>query len=291
MTLLFDRKLEIHLFVGMEKHIKKDLDMSFEIIATSDSKPNFAKFNIMGLNYDSRNLFSEELEAVEIYAGYKNDLGLLFRGAWDYKTSLVKHSQPEADWITTFECGDGESNFNNTFFEKTYASGASILTIIEDMARGFGLPFEIDYDNGDKINSSVTFSGKTKDVLDDFTAEYRLVWAIQHGVVEVTSEFAPPQNDSSAVVLTPTTGLVGFPVLTESGVELKTMMLPLIQPKRLIKIDPASLETNLGKTENKIKGKNPPKPNANGIYIVDQIRSVGDNMGGEFNRYVTAKLT
>ena len=92
------------------------------------------------------------------------------------------------------------------------------------------------------------------------------------------------------LVLTPDTGLVGFPKLTEKGVELKTLMLARIKPGRLVKVDPASVQTELGKTEEKTKKKAPPKPNANGIYIVDQIRYVGDNMSGEFNCYITTEI-
>ena len=59
MTLLFNRKVELHVYLDTEKYVIRDLHMIFDILATRDSKPNTAKISVMNLSESTRNLFSD----------------------------------------------------------------------------------------------------------------------------------------------------------------------------------------------------------------------------------------
>lgn len=288
MTLLFDRKAELHIFLEGEKHILKDYDMSFDILATRDSKPNTAKINVFNQSETIRNLFSESTKGVEFWAGYGTDIGMIFRGSWDKDSSVIKHVHNGSSWDTAIETGDGLKEFQNTFFSRSYLSGTTIKSILKNVSGAMGLPITLDYDFGTQLNSSAVYHGKAKDVLDDLALEHTLQWSIQHGVIEILDTFEPPRREATAVLLSTDTGLVGSPILTDKGVEANTLMLSTIKPTRLIKIDPASLESQLGKTEKKKKGKI--KTNASGVYIVDRIRYFGDTMGGKFNCKINSDL-
>jgi len=288
MTLLFDRKVELHVFVGGQKHIIRDLHMTFDVLATRDSKPNTAKIVVFNLSETSRNLFSESTKGIEFWAGYGEDLGMIFRGSWDPDTSVINHAQRGTTWETHIETGDGLKEFHNTFFDKSYTAGTDVKTILTDVAKSMGLPVLLDYDGNDTITSGIALSGKAGHVLDGLCLEYHLRWSIQHGTVEIVEPDGTPRSEATAVLLTPDTGLVGRPTITKNGLECESLLLYTIKPTRLIKLDPASIDTNLGNKQDAIKSGI--KPTAYGVYIVDQIQYTGDNMGGKFNCKITSEL-
>jgi len=284
MGVLFDRRCELHVFTTGQKTIIKDLDMEFDILATSDSKPNTATITVFNLNETNRSLFSEDTLGVEYYAGYGDDIGIIFQGSWDPENSVVHHVKEGVDWVTTFQTGDGFKEFMNSFFDKTYSAGTPVKTILSDVAAVLGLPVFLDFDDGIQMIHGGWYSGKAKDVLDDVVADYGLSWSIQWGTVEVVAKGSPPSNDSQAILLTPSTGLVGRPTITEKGVECQTLMIYTIRPTRLIKIEGVIPDTPVGDLL-KLKKEKPqgdPAQDPTGVYIVDRVRYGGDNMGGGF---------
>ena len=288
MSLLFNRKTELHVFTTGEKTIIKGLDMSFNIVATRDSKPNTAKITVFNLAETSRNLFSTSMLGIEFWAGYGENIGMIFRGSWDDETSKIRHKKNGTTWVTTIETGDGLKEFQNTFFDKSYSKGIDVKTILTDVANSMGLPVVLDYDGNDILNSGASYSGKANSVLDDLAIEYNLGWSIQHGAVEIVDPDDPPKNDATAVLLTPDTGLVGRPTITDKGMECGALMMATIKPTRLVKLDPATIDTDLGSKQDAIKSGI--KPTASGVYIVDRVQYTGDNMGGPFNTKITSEL-
>jgi len=288
MTLLFDRKVELHVFLQSEKYIIKDLHMSFDILATRDSKPNTAKINVYNLSESTRNLFSSETTGIEFWAGYGDDLGMIFRGSWYEDTSIFRHRKEGTNWATEIETGDGLKEFQNTYFDKSYTSGTVIIDIINDVANAMGLPVSNDLALSQTLNSCAVYSGKAKDMLDDLSNEWGFDWSIQHGVVEIVDKDSFLSSDSTAVLLSSDTGIVGRPTINKDGLEVTTLMLASIKPTRIIQIDSAQVTTNLGSKQEKIKSKI--KPNVTGNYIVDRIRYYGDNFGGAFNCVIQSNL-
>lgn len=288
MSLLFDRKVELHVFLASEKYIIKNLHMSFDILATRDSKPNTAQITVFNLSETTRSLFSKETTGIEFWAGYGDDIGMIFRGSWDKDVSIFRHRKEGTDWLTEIETGDGLKEFQNTYFDKSYSAGTPATTIVKDITKAMGLPVIFDWTNTKTLVSGAMFSGKAKDVLDDLATEYGFEWSSQHGSINVVDEGATMKSDPTAVVLSPDTGLVGRPVITKSGLEVTSLMLATIKPMRLIKLDPATVVTNLGGKQEEIKSGI--KPSASGVYRVDRIRYHGNNFGGEFNCVIQSDL-
>ena len=288
MTLLFDRKVELHVFLETEKYVIRDLHMSFDILATRDSKPNTAKIMVYNLSEATRNLFSRDTQGIEFWAGYGDELGMIFRGSWDEDTSIFKHYKDGPSWVTELETGDGLKEFQQTYFDKSYSQGAQISTILKDVANAMGLPVALDFITPATLNAGAVYSGKAKDVLDDLSNEYGFDWSIQHGSVEVVELGGTVFAETTAVLLSPDTGIVGRPVVDKDGLKVKTLMFANIKPTRLIQVNPATVATNLGNKEDAIKSGI--KPNVNGLYRVDRIRYYGNNFGGDFNCDIESDL-
>lgn len=288
MTLLFDRKVELHVYLDVVKYVIKDLHMTFDILATRDSKPNTAQITVYNLSESTRNLFSENTTGIEFWAGYGDDLGMIFRGGWHKATSIFRHVQSGPDWVTEIETGDGLKEYQDTYFDKSYSKGTLITLVISDVAAAMGLPVSLDFAGFDVLNSGAVFSGKAHSVLDDLANEYKFAWSIQHGSVEIVEPGLPPLSDAVAVLLSPDTGLVGRPTITKDGLEVNTLMMATIKPTRLIMVNPATVLTQLGSKQDAIKSGI--KPSASGVYIVDRIRYHGDNFGGQFNCVINSDL-
>lgn len=299
MGLLFDRKCEAHIFVGPTggalKYKIKGLHMAFDILATSESKPNTAKVKIFNLSKSTRDLISTDMRGLEFWAGYGDEVGMVFRGSFDKETSTVHHVKNGTDWETEIEIGDGAKEFSSTYFDRSYSAGTPIRQIFTDITKSMGLPFLMEYTGTGSLLSSAVFSGRASKVLDGLCAEHSCRWSIQHGVVEVIPKAATPKKDSTAVVLSPSTGLVGTPTFTEDGLEVKTLLMCTIKPTRLIKVDPAAVETRMKALGDAVKEKGKktkpkPVPRSLGVYIVDRVQYIGDNMGGDFNCIINCDL-
>jgi len=288
MSVLFDRHCELHVFVNSKKYIIKNLDMDFDIIATDDSKPNIAKISVYNLSETTRNLFSESTRGMEFWAGYGDELGMIFRGSWDPDSSTVKHEQIGPTWATHLETGDGLKEFQEAIFEKTYPKGMSVKYVIHDIASSFALPVVLDYDENLKTTSARTFSCKAWMALNEITSHYMLKWSIQHGTVEILDFFSPPKNDSQATLLTPSTGIIGTPTITDKGINVKTLLLSNIQPSRLIQIGASPDGSKKGNIQKDIKGKISKK--SEGLFIVNKIKYFGNNYGGAFNCLISSRF-
>jgi hypothetical protein len=295
MGMLFDRKCELHIFVGAMMHKIKGLHMAFDITATSESKPNTAKIKVFNLSASTRSLISTDLKGLEFWAGYGEDVGMIFRGSYDPEVSTIRHVKSGADWETEIEIGDGSKEFSSTFFDRSYPAGTPVVQIFNDVTRSMGLPIVMEFTDAVVLSSSAVFTGRASKVLDGLCSEYACSWSIQHGVVEVVPFTGTPKADSAATLLSPSTGLVGTPTFTEDGLEVKTLLMFTLKPTRLIKIDPVGVETRMKKLTDAVKEKKkktapPILPRSSGVYRIDRIQYSGDNMGGDFNCVVNCDL-
>lgn len=327
MGLLFDRKTELRLYTtSQEIIIPSDYDMSFEVFTTSGSDNNTAKITIYGLSETQRSLFGSDLQYFELYAGYGDELGLIFRGSWDtrdYTTqikkvrrpdpkdknvtitseklvygaregSIVKHKKLGPVWETYIETGEGMKETQTAFFNRSYSAGVPLAKILMDIFVGFGLPVLMEFTraNTTTMLHASTFTGKAKQILNDLAWSHKFDWSIQNGSVLVTEKDEPSQNLGVAAVLSHSTGLVGDPIVTADGIECTTMMLPNIKPKGLIEIKDAAISGEIENLAARVTGKDAnnlrSQISQSGIYVVDEVVYYGDNRDGDFNCTVKA---
>jgi hypothetical protein len=273
---LYGPSVELSVFVGTTAYKYADLHIDFNVMAHRRSKPNTGQFTIYNLSESSRNLFNEEGRAIEFKAGYAGQLNTIFRGT----LKNVRNQYTAPDWTTILFSGDGQKKFDEAIFSKTYSQGTAVETIVKDLALNLGLPSEIEVGSpgyNQSLLYSASYSGKTKDVLDTVCRDYGLEWSIQYGVLEVRPYREPRSKDTTAVLLTSQTGMIGSPTVTEKGVKVKSLLNPEIRPGRLIKIDSKSTIISKAGLDKKDKVQS-----ANGTFICDVCNFSGNNYGGDF---------
>lgn len=297
MPRLFDPKIETHVYLNNIKYEIRDLDVEFSIEAFAGSgkksNPNTAAISIYNLSKKTRDLFSEEHQAIEFYAGHGDDIGLIFVG----QTTSVQHVVEDTFIRTDILAGDGFKEFSIQRISKSFKAGTPILTILDDLTAAFDLPVVIDpflltSQAGQVLLQGETYDGLVKDAMNDLCGDYTMDWSIQHGTVEVTQKDSPFLADPTAVILSADTGMVGSPEIIERtdqaakegkeekkvfGVKVKSLLNPEIKPKRLVQIVSVNTTSALGQA---IDGA--PPIDANGVYISDVVRYSGNNFGGEF---------
>lgn len=247
------------------------LDMSFNCFLSETSEPNTGECTIYNLSETSRN-FIQKGSKIEVFAGYDGAYKLISIGDVEY----VNNRKPATDWATTISWGDGIRAYLDTNFSKSYKEGVNIKEILNDLSSSFGLSIDVS-EIKTAINGGLSISGKTKDILNKLTNDYGLTWSIQDEVVRVIDEGKPV--DEEVIFISQDTGLLEFPQISEKGIDFVAQLNPDLRPNKLVNIK--SLESVTIATTDPLAKKL--SSDANGINIVQTVRFVGDNFGGQFS--------
>lgn len=258
--------------------IIRNLRMSFEITKSVASYPNIARINIYNPNEDTLAAASQRFAKVtSLNAGYEGNVKFLFSG--DIRN--IFKTRAREDRIMTIFAGDGQRDWQNSTFNKTFTESVSIKAAVQEVLKSFknlavgvldGVP-----EVSDKLRGQ-TFSGSSKDILDNLAREYGFQWSIQDGEVVAVADNAVIQPNE-AILITSATGMLGSPTITEIGVDVTTQLDPEIAPNRLISIESVASEVALSN----VFFRNVKKTDATGFYKVREVIFKGDTHEGEWS--------
>lgn len=246
-----------------------DLKIGFSVSKGLSSTQNAATIKLWNLAERSRNALGKELDNVELEAGYLppnsgGNVGMIFKGS----IRDVEHKRDGADILTTLTCGDGDKAVREATIAKTYPAGTKVETVIEDIyaemekegiSRGeWKFPDEMP-----PFKRPYTVCGTCKRELDTLGRGRDFYWSLQNETMEIV----PGDGYVGGVVLlSPQTGLIDTPTITDNGVKFKALLNPEIRPNRRVRIEAQTLEMNA----------------ENGEYRVSECTFAGDNRQGDF---------
>jgi len=250
----------------------RDLKIEFQVEKTVSGEPNEATLKVTNLNDSSRNTINEELAEITLEAGYERDgsRGVVFTGF----VRDVTHERIGVDIITTIEAGDGDKAARKSYISKTFTRGTSILDVIkfvqgemEDVDLG-----EIILPEGvADLTRPLSFMAPPQRCLNELGRTYGFYWSVQNGALEVI----PGDGFLSDVVdITPTTGMIGVPSITDSGIIVQTLLNPQIRPGRKVNIQSETTS----------------RAGQDGEYRVSSAAYFGDNRDGDFACEIEAEL-
>ena len=262
--------------VDGESRVIKDLRVNFEITKSILSFPNLCRLNIYNPNADTLAALQKKYTKIIINAGYQGDIRLLFKG----EVRNVFQNRSGVDRIITVYAGDGERDWQNATFNKTFTENVSISSAIQEVLKSFeevtvgvvnGLP-----QVADKLRGQ-TLSGSSKDILDNFADEYGFTWSIQDGEVVITPVESPLEG-TEAVLINAATGMIGSPTLTEIGADVTTLLNPRLLPNKAFKIESIVADIQLGN----LFFREVSKTTAEGTYKIQEVTFKGDSREGEW---------
>lgn len=267
-----------------EARVIKGLRINFEITKSILSFPNLCKLTIYNPNEDTRSSLQKKFTKIILNVGYEGDVRLLFKG----EVRNVSQTKNGVDRLVSFYAGDGEKDWQNATFNKTFTENVSMNSAIEEVLKTFkdltigtleGLPKTADKLRGQSL------SGSSKDIMDQYASEYGFDWSIQDGEIIVTPIESPIQNDE-AVLVNAATGMLGSPTVTEIGADVTTLLNPRLLPNRAFKIESINSDIQLGN----LFFRDIKRTDAEGIYKVQEVIFKGDSREGDWVSSVKGKI-
>lgn len=253
MTVQFQRALRVQ----VQGLVLQGLAVEFRVDRSLSANPNTAEITVYNLSPEHRAALQQlQKPIVQINAGYIGDdptdgtnqpvsaagtaLPLIFLG----QLRVVTNLRDGSDWITKISTGDGDKALKSPI-NFSLGPGTDIQTAvqktIEQMGVGVGnavsaLKKGEFKEAGKQFASGFVAQGLGKTELDRLAKSAGLEYSVQNGDVQMMPRGQPTNN--TAVLLTPTSGLIGSP---EMGVDTRTQ-LPTVKFRSLLnaRITPGS---------------------------------------------------
>jgi hypothetical protein len=265
---------------GSEQGVRiTDLRFKFTVTESRQAFPSTLKLEIYNLNRQTQTKFEKEFTKIFLFCGYvfneTSDPKLIFSG----NIKNVVFRTDGKDVITTVYAGDSESDYKNATFSQTFQGNTALIDVIRKIAGSFK---NVTIGNLSGLNNQFTSlrgfteSGKTAEILNKYSKTHQFDWYIKNGVFNTI-----PKNvalDKKVILIKSTSGLLDAPELTESGVNVKTLLNPDYFPRRRVKIDTSA--SRLSIQEASIVRV--PRTKGNGIFLITKVVHTGDTRGDQW---------
>ncbi len=245
---LFNRTASIKVGQPGEPGVRiSDLRFEFSIEKTITAEPNaltLAIYNASGATRGKVNTWDKDKGlAVELSVGYAGQEEVLYRG----QATKTWSERQGPDWITKIECGDGAKQIAETKVSKSFGAGASVQEVLAEVSDSLGVTLgEIKGAISEQFANGFSIDGLAKSVMDKLSARLGADWSIQDGELQVLSKLE--SSGASAIILSPSTGLLGSPTKTDEGIDFESLIIPGIRPGRLVELrDVATVATGFYK--------------------------------------------
>jgi len=225
------------------------LDIRFKV-SVDDANTGQAEISIFNLNEGHRTHIekSKDLETT-LLVGYKETaLSVLFNGVMRQGYSV----REEQDWVTTLHTGDGDKA-SKARINRSYPPGASFDVMWKDCidalsAQGIGVGNALSFFSQGQAANGVTqllhggaVQGQALKEIRRMAKSFGLDIMIQDQELVVTKIDTPVET--SAVVLTPGTGLISSPQKGAKGLlKVRSLIIPGLRPKRVVRVRSALVD-------------------------------------------------
>ena len=275
MSQQYDRKAIA--IVGDDNATKiEGLKFTFTVTRTVQGYPNTIDLNIYNLNRTTQSKFEKKDAKLIFFAGYKDNVKTIFSG----NIKNVTKQSNGVDSITTVHAGDGDFNYINSTVSETFSGKSTLLDIVKRLAASFsgvtiGKLGGLDNKFG-PLRSS-TYEGKTSDELNTLAVTYGFDWKINNNIF--TTIAVGDSLDNEAILISPRTGLLDPPTVTEIGANVRTMLNPSYVPRGKVKIDTS--ESIVQSSFSSIARI--PRTMANGVFPIIEVIHMGDTHGEKWD--------
>lgn len=252
------------------------LKMKFKAEAAGTSSPNKITLSIWNLNKNSRTKVQIKGAPILVQAGYSGFVRVMFRGDARFATT----SRQGANWVTTIQGGDGQNVHKSARINENLAAGTSIGDVLKKLgdaliAEGLDAGNLLAKVSAGSIRDKLTewtnggvLSGKATEIMREVAGSMGYQFSIQRGAISLLED--DEVTEDQAILLSPSTGLIGSPEVGEDGkVTALSLLNGDIFPGRKLQIDSAEIDGGFFKT-------------TKAVYI-------GDTWGGDWNTKIEAR--
>lgn len=212
MSQLWNRKAIVTMGPKGEQGVKiEGLRVSFDIEKTLGQPANNAKVMIYNLNESNKSILkTKENLSLALEVGYGDNVDLLFTG--DIVRSTTQRNG--ADFISTIEIEDGDEGLRKATLDKSYVAGTNEKTIIQDALQSMKDTGQVIIGTIATLKDNIaqngfSASGLASDIVNGLAKKQDHDFSIQDNETQILK--ADEDTGEEAIVLTPSTGLIGSP--------------------------------------------------------------------------------
>lgn len=264
--------------INPDPSAKRALKVEFDVSKDLSGRANSASVKIYNLAPSTRNAVGKEFDQIQLECGYAppggaNNIGIILKA--DIRRAkqedMLHTPDGQGNIVTEVRCGEADKAFAKATLSKSYRAGAKVEDVLEDLykelekegvTRGeWKLPESA---QGKEFKRPYAVCSSCTRELDQLGRSNGFYWSVQNGALEIV----PGDGFIGGVVLlTPRTGLIGYPTITDNGISCEALINPEIRPGRRIKVESKTLKMN---------GAD------GGEYRVGNLRYSGSNHDGDF---------
>lgn len=217
----FKRYVMVKIYLESEAIEIKDLRISFNVKKTRSSEQNTSEIKIYNLSETTRAKLKDEGKNLELFAGYADDIGLIFKG--DIRE--IYHKREGENIVTTLTMGDGDNALTSSTVNVTLKGGITLKAYIKELVAKLkdikiGRVVGLEGLAGNK--TATTFTGHVRDELDRLAAKYDFDYTIENHVIDVVRN---KSNTGLSEVISVETGMLETATVREDGyIEVKMFL-------------------------------------------------------------------
>lgn len=229
----FGRAYRLEIGNKTKSVVINNLQICFNIEKTITEEPNTAKIEIYNLNPSNRNALTNKIyNKISLSVGYGEDVRLIYTG--DINTAYT--IRQDLDFITTLECGDGQTDYTKAKIYTSLKSGAKDSDIVnlclKQMNSSKGV---IDLAKNQALPRCKVLAGNVREYLKKVANNNNANWHILDGNLNVL-----PKNKVlsglEGFVLSKETGLINSPEVTDEGLKLTSLLNPKLNIGSLVRV-------------------------------------------------------
>lgn len=224
------------LIVGNDKESKiiTDLNIDFEITKTLTSEPNPATFTITNLNRSTQALLvDKKYDRVLFNFGYDGEIKTLFIGWIDN----AENKKESTETKTILTCSDGQVDYRESRIATTVSKGATDKDIVEQALKTMPNTSQgiVDIQEDRKLPRGKVLVGSTRNILKSVAKNHNADWSIQDGKLLILKNDSALANNEG-FLLSEDTGMVGSPMRTSNGIEVRCFLNNVMRVGQLCRI-------------------------------------------------------
>lgn len=179
---------------------------------------NTAEISIYNMTSEVRSLISQAGLKVRLDAGYEDLHKVIFEGV----VNNVTVEKEATDIITTLYCSSDLTGLANDVSDTL--NGVNITDYLSNLCKKNGIRLEMK-----RIDKSITeysVDGSVAQTIARICSLFGLSYSVDNGMIRIISDDIASNDvrEDEIIVITPTTGMLGNPEITEEGCNIKTLL-------------------------------------------------------------------
>jgi hypothetical protein len=216
-----------------------ELRFRFQTRGADTESPNTLVIRVYNLQQETVNAIVSEYNQVTLQAGYVSSTSAnIFTGT----IKQFKYGkESNTDTFLEITAAEADVGYNFGFVNKTLERGSSLADLVKACANALGVKvadgtIDLALTGGTMPRGKVAF-GLARVQMRQIADSLASRWSVQNGVLVLIKNTGYLAGD--VIILNPQTGLVGFPEATDQGVEVRSLLNPLLQIGQRVHIDDA----------------------------------------------------